>query len=240
MAGSLSISSNNGYTDFNFSIRNDAKDSDNGNKKPENSRLAYDEVQEDTLPLAKIKILMKINLVLLDNTVSVYLTWRNLQFNHMLHVVTLKDINSFIQMSWMNLFLTHFAVNAKAILCNSERRCEKRTWWTFSCLFDVYLFSRFVDECLTDAVADKIQNYYGVAIQSNTVKLKDMQNTSGKWYIFTWSLGPSNETLNQWHQYYPITLNSWCKYQVDQLIIQVFTTNKTVCHPSFAVVALYI
>ena len=240
MAGSLSISSNNGYTDFNFSIRNDAKDSDNGNKKPENSRLAYDEVQEDTLPLAKIKILMKINLVLLDNTVSVYLTWRNLQFNHMLHVVTLKDINSFIQMSWMNLFLTHFAVNAKAILCNLERRCEKKTWWTFNCLFDVHLFNRLVDERITDAVVDKIGNYYGVAIQSNTVKLKDMQNTSGKWYIFTWSLGPSNETLNQWHQYYPITLNSWCKYQVDQLIIQVFTTNKTVCHPSFAVVALYI
>ena len=99
MAGSLSISSNNGYINFNFSVRNDAKDSDNGSKKIENSRLAYDEVQEDTLPLAKIKILMKINLVLLDNTVSVYLTWRNLQFNHMLHVVTLKDINSFIQMS---------------------------------------------------------------------------------------------------------------------------------------------
>ena len=152
MAGSLSISSNNGYTDFNFSIRNDAKDSDNGNKKPENSRLAYDEVQEDTLPLAKIKILMKINLVLLDNTVNGYLTWRKLQLNHMLHVVTLKDINSFIQMSWMNLFLTHFAVNAKAILCNSERRCEKRTWWTFSCLFDVYLISRLVDERITNAV----------------------------------------------------------------------------------------
>ena len=99
MAGSLSISSNNGYINFNFSVRNDAKDSDNGSKKTENSRLAYDEVQEDTLPLAKIKILMKINLVLLENTVSVYLTWRNLLFNHMLHVVTLKDINSFIQMS---------------------------------------------------------------------------------------------------------------------------------------------
>ena len=99
MAGSLSISSNNGYINFNFSVRNDAKDSDNGSKKTENSRLVYDEVQEDTLPLAKIKILMKINLVLVDNTVSVYLTWRNLQFNHMLHVVTLKDINLFIQMS---------------------------------------------------------------------------------------------------------------------------------------------
>ena len=49
------ISSNTGYIHFNFSARNDAKDSDNVSKKAENSRLAYDEVQEDTLPLAKIK-----------------------------------------------------------------------------------------------------------------------------------------------------------------------------------------
>ena len=55
MAASLSISSNTGYIDFNFSVRYDAKDSDNGSKKTKNSRLAYDEVQEDTLPLAKIK-----------------------------------------------------------------------------------------------------------------------------------------------------------------------------------------
>ena len=66
------------------------------------------------------KILMKINLVLLDDTVNGYLTWKNLLLNHLLHVVTLKGTNSFIQMSWMNLFLTHFAVNAKAILCNSD------------------------------------------------------------------------------------------------------------------------
>ena len=74
MAASLSISSNTGYIDFNFSVRNDAKDSDNGSKTPENSRLAYHEVPEDALPLAKIKILMKINLVLLGDTVNGYLT----------------------------------------------------------------------------------------------------------------------------------------------------------------------
>ena len=122
---------------------------------------------------------MKINLVFLYDTVNGYLTWRNLQLNHMFHVVNLKDINSFIQMSWMNLFLTNFAVNAKAIPCNSERRYEKRTRWTFSCLFDVYLFGCFVDERIADAAVDKIENYYGVAIQSNIVKLKDMQNASG-------------------------------------------------------------
>ena len=74
IAASLSISSNTGYIDFNFSVRNDAKDSDNGSKKPENSRLAYDEVPEDALPLAKINRLMKINLVLLGDTVNGYLT----------------------------------------------------------------------------------------------------------------------------------------------------------------------
>ena len=90
---------------------------------------------------------------------------------------------------------------------NSERCCEKRTWWTFSCLFDVYLFRRLVDECLTDAVVDKIQNYYGVAIQSNIVKLKETQNVSGQ-YIFTWSWRPSNETLNERHEYCPVTPSS--------------------------------
>ena len=79
MAVSLSVSSNTGYIDFSFSARNDVK--------------------EDTLPPAKIKILIKTNLVLLDDTENGYLTWRNLQLNHMLHVVTLKDTNSLIQMS---------------------------------------------------------------------------------------------------------------------------------------------
>ena len=45
MAASLSSSSNTGYIDFNFSSRNEAKDSDNFSKKKiENSRLPYDEV----------------------------------------------------------------------------------------------------------------------------------------------------------------------------------------------------
>ena len=146
-------------------------------------------MQEDTLPLAKIKKLMKITLVFLNDTVNGYLKWRSLHLNHVLHVVTLKDINSFIQMPWMTLFLTHFAVNAKAMLCNSERRCEKRTWRTFSCLFDAYVFSCLVDERITNAVVDKIGNHYKVAIQSNVVKLKGMQNVSGR-YIFRLSWAP--------------------------------------------------
>ena len=56
------------------------------------------------------------------------------------------------------------------------------------------------------------------------------------WKIyFHMTMGPSNETLNKRHHYYPVTSNSWCKYWVDQSIIQVFPTKKTVCHPSFAV-----
>ena len=41
------------------------------------------------------------------------------------------------------------------------------------------MFSRLVDELITDAVVHKIENYYGVAIQSNILKLKDMENASG-------------------------------------------------------------
>ena len=68
-------------------------------KKPENSRLAYPEVQEDTFTTGKDKNTDENHLVLLDDTVSGCLTWINLQLNHLLHVVTLKDINSFIGMS---------------------------------------------------------------------------------------------------------------------------------------------
>ena len=47
----LSSLSNTGNIDLNFSPRNDAKDSDNVRKrKTKNFWLAYDEVQEDTLP----------------------------------------------------------------------------------------------------------------------------------------------------------------------------------------------
>ena len=57
MADSLSSSPSTSNIDFNFSARNDAKDSDNVSKrKIENSRFAYDEVQEDTLPSKDKKI----------------------------------------------------------------------------------------------------------------------------------------------------------------------------------------
>ena len=53
----LSSLSNTGNIDFNFSPRNDAKDSDNVRKrKTENSWLAYDEVQKDNLPSKDKKI----------------------------------------------------------------------------------------------------------------------------------------------------------------------------------------
>ena len=51
-----------------------------------------------TLYHAKIKRLMKINVVLLDDAVNAYLNWRNLQLNHPLPVVILKETNSLIQM----------------------------------------------------------------------------------------------------------------------------------------------
>ena len=42
----------------------------------------------------------------------------NLQLTHLLHVVILKDKNSFIHMSRMNVLVTHFAII-------SERRFDK-------------------------------------------------------------------------------------------------------------------
>ena len=99
MAASLSSSSNTGNIDFNFNARNDAKDSDNVSKrKIENSRLAYDEVQGDILPSKDKKI--DENQPGHSRRRSERLSHRrNLQLNHLLHVVTLKDTNSFIQIS---------------------------------------------------------------------------------------------------------------------------------------------
>ena len=69
---------------------------------------------------------------------------------------------------------------------------------------------------LTDAVVNKIQNYYGVAIRSNIGKLKGTQNAIWAIY-FHMIMGPSNDTLNEKHHYCPVTLDSWCKHQVDQI-----------------------
>ena len=76
---------------------------------------------------------------------------------------------------------------------------------------------------LTDAVVDKIQNYYGVAIMQNAI-----------WVIyFHMIMGPSNETLNKQHQYCPVTPNSWCKYQVDQINGASFHNQQNCLSPVF-------
>ena len=86
MAAFLPSSSSTGYIDFNFSARNDAKGSDNASTMMKYKRTLYQ---------ASIKKSMKINLVLRDDALNVL----NLQLNHLLHVVTLKDTNSLIQIS---------------------------------------------------------------------------------------------------------------------------------------------
>ena len=85
---------------------------------------------------------------------------------------------------------------------------------------------------LTNAVVDKIQNYYRVAIRSNICKLKDMQNAIWAIY-FQMIMGPSNETLNEQHQYCPVTSNSWCKYQVDQINDKRFYNQQNCLPPVF-------
>ena len=157
------------YTDFIFSAIND-KSSDNASKrKAENPRLIYDEVQEDALPSTYKKIDVNQPGSLVDDTVNGYLTWRNIVEPPA--ACSNLEGYKFIYSNVLNKLISNTLI-AKAIPCNSERCCEKRRWWTFSCLFDVYFFIRLVDKRLTDAVVGKIQNYYGAAIQSNIGKLK--------------------------------------------------------------------
>ena len=85
---------------------------------------------------------------------------------------------------------------------------------------------------LTDAFVEKIQNYYGVTIRSNIGKLKDMQNTIWAIY-FLMIMGPSNETLNEQHQYCPVTPNSSCKYHVDQINDKSFYNQQNYFPPVF-------
>ena len=82
------------------------------------------------------------------------------------------------------------------------------------------------------SVVNNIQNYHGVDIRSNIGKLKDMQNAI--WAIcFHMIMGPSNETLNEQHQYCSVTPNAWCKYQVDQINDTSFYNRQNFLPPVF-------
>ena len=64
---------------------------------------------------------------------------------------------------------------------------------------------------LNDAMVDKIQNYYGIAIRRNTGK---DYNTMKK-AIWTAFFHVTSSKDREWHDHCQPGPNSWCKYQVD-------------------------
>ena len=59
-----------------------------------------------------------------------------------------------------------------------------------------------------------------------------MQNAIWAIY-FHMILGPRNETLNEQHQYCPVTPNSWCKYHLDQINDLSFYNQQNCLSPVF-------
>ena len=68
---------------------------------------------------------------------------------------------------------------------------------------------------LTDVIVDQIQTYYGYSIRNN---LGDVENISNAiWAIFFHLIcGPPGESLDEQHKYFPITPDTWCRYQKDK------------------------
>lgn len=82
---------------------------------------------------------------------------------------------------------------------------------------------------LTDAVIDKLQNYYGAAIRNNIGKLKEMQDAIWASYYHCIS-GPSSESLKVQHKFCPTGKTSWCRYQQD-VANRTSTYNASNCLP---------
>lgn len=66
---------------------------------------------------------------------------------------------------------------------------------------------------LTDAIVDKLQNYYGIAIRRNVGDLNEMRNSV---YAAFWHVSAS-ATKTDYHKYCPVGADSWCQYQVDKV-----------------------
>ena len=64
---------------------------------------------------------------------------------------------------------------------------------------------------LTDAIIEKLQNYYGIAIRSNVGNLEGMKQA----VIASLFHCASNES-RKLHDYCPVGPNSWCGYQRDR------------------------
>ena len=65
---------------------------------------------------------------------------------------------------------------------------------------------------LTNAVIDRLQNYYRIAIRSNKDNLEGMKNA-----VLASLFHVSSSKDNEWHDYCPRTTDSWCLFERDKI-----------------------
>lgn len=66
--------------------------------------------------------------------------------------------------------------------------------------------------CLSDAIIDKLQNYYGLAIRRNTASLEDMRKAVWATYFHM-----ASTDTNPSHGLCPEDTDPWCKFNKAQL-----------------------
>ena len=64
---------------------------------------------------------------------------------------------------------------------------------------------------LNDAVIDKLQNYYGIALRGNVGSVEAMKTA-----IYAAWCHVASSKNNNFHHHCPEGLNSWCMYKVDE------------------------
>jgi len=64
---------------------------------------------------------------------------------------------------------------------------------------------------LTDAVIDKLQNYYGIAVRSNVDNLNGMQSA-----VLASLFHVASSKDNNYHTHCPTGADSWCKFNADK------------------------
>ena len=64
---------------------------------------------------------------------------------------------------------------------------------------------------LTEALIDRLQNYYGIAIRSNVGNLEKMKQS-----IHATLFHVASSDVNNWHQHCPEGKESWCSFKADR------------------------
>ncbi|GFV16865.1 uncharacterized protein TNCV_3363621 [Trichonephila clavipes] len=73
---------------------------------------------------------------------------------------------------------------------------------------------------LTDNFIEKLQNYYGIAIHSNSKNLANMQNA-----VIAAFYHSCSSTKKPMHGQCPTVTDSWCKFQRSKAFGKIFTAN---------------